>query len=204
MDGGGDIPAARASWARRMAPDQITAYATVALVLATIGLAVPTIVLAVAAWRQLPFLVAQLAALNNQLNAARLAEEATERRTKEWETVRVCAAYDSDPVLDSITRRIWETSEGGKNYKNEAVSQRDLISFLNYLDGIATGITQNLYIENIVRDHLRLIFKKAVEEILVHKIIDSVGYEAVIEVYARWYPTQAIVTYQSTGITPKM
>ena len=66
-----------------------------------------------------------------------------------------------------------------------------MITFLNYLDGIAIGIEQNLYIELLAHDHIALILKTHVEKALVGTEleqfkIDPAGYERLVKLYKKW------------------
>jgi hypothetical protein len=70
--------------------------------------AIGTIVLAIAAWVQLPLIAKQMWSLAEQLRLSREAERNAERRVQEWETLKACQHYDFDPVLDGATQRIWE------------------------------------------------------------------------------------------------
>lgn len=48
----------------------------------------------------------------------------------------------------------------------EGYRERDVIVILNYLDGIAIGVGQGLYIEELARDHLRSIVSYHVSHLL--------------------------------------
>jgi hypothetical protein len=84
--------------------EEITALATVALAIVTIGLMW-------AAWRQLPILTKQLKSLATQIQESRLAAQASDKRKRELETLRVCDRNETDPVLHATGQRIWEASE---------------------------------------------------------------------------------------------
>jgi hypothetical protein len=73
------------------------------------------------------------------------------RRTR---TLLACDRYDTDPILDACLRRLSAARENGTPMSNTSQNRLDITSVLNYLDGIAVGISQGLYIEAIVRDHL--------------------------------------------------
>ncbi|MDE2134834.1 MAG: hypothetical protein KGJ49_09565 [Alphaproteobacteria bacterium] len=161
--------------------EEITALGTLILAVATAGLVV-------VAWRQLPILNGQLAMLANQIEESRKATQAADQRTREIETLHACRRDESEPVLVEAERRIWDASDGGKNYRTGKVNQHDLIIVLNHMDGIAIGVIQGLYLEAMVKDHMGLMYKKVVEEIFPSKVIDTDGYEAILELYGRLYP----------------
>ncbi len=76
------------------------------------------------------------------------------KQQKLWKTMQICCLYDCDAILDTALRRLsaarldCSLTSSPKEYKYDA------ILVLNYLDGIAIGLAQNLYIEPVVRDHL--------------------------------------------------
>jgi hypothetical protein len=162
--------------------------------------ALATCVLAVAAWIQLPLISRQVSALADQIRLSREAEANAERRTREWETLKACQHYDSDPVLDAATQRIWIASAKGTDYRNSAVDRRD-VCLLNYLDGLATGIEQGLYIEAVIRDHLSSVFDHAVVNFVNTQIVDGAGLETLLAVHARWFRTSPPSGYQSASGT---
>jgi hypothetical protein len=185
--------------------DQVTALGTAAVAGATILLVAVTAVLAIAACYQLPLLRKQLKALSDQLAETREADaaqatrhkeaiDAAERRLLETRTMDACHKVDTDPVLTACSKRIWEASDGGTNYKTGRVDEHDLILVLNYIDGLAIGILQEVYAAEIVKDHTGLMFRKAVECIFPSGVITPDGYEALIEVHKRFYPETAVAT----------
>jgi hypothetical protein len=80
--------------------------------------------------------------------------KAIRKQEKGWKTLEACEKYDQDPVLDRSLRNIAGAKTSGELDKNPEAFRVDYTTVLNYLDGIATGIRQNLYIERIARDHL--------------------------------------------------
>ena len=160
--------------------------------------AIASCVLAYVAWVQLPLIARQVEALSEQIRLSREAEVNAERRVKEWETLKACRAYDLDPVLDEATKRIWIASDNGKNYASTKIDERDVIILLNYLDGLATGIEQKLYIESVLRDHLGQDVKKAVESFIDTGIVTRDGMEALLAVHARWFRQPPATGYQSS------
>ncbi len=89
--------------------------------------------------------------------------------------------------------RSWEASAKGTNYKALEVDIRDIAIIVNYLDGIAIGMEQNLYIELIVKDQISEVFQHAVE-IFGHKdIITPSGIRATAAVYNSWFKPSSTV-----------
>ena len=196
--------------------ETLTAIGTVGLMVATIVLVIATAALAYAALKQLPLVAGQLRALSEQVEAAHRSDVAArnaeaerarqhaadlaarDKRHLEDSTLRVCERYVSDTVLHGATRRIWDASEGGRNYDRGKVAEHDVITAFNYLDGIAVGVLQGVYSEKIVRDHLESTFVKAVD-VMIPKLLDSPqGYEALIELRTRWR-TRPTTAYSSAA-----
>jgi hypothetical protein len=116
--------------------------------------------------------------------------------TKGWKTLSVCEKYDLDPTL---TKCCLTLAHAGRDEirKHPENYQSELITVLNYLDGIAIGIEQNLYVESLVRDHLERILKTHVEKTLVGSNaadlkIDASGYDRLIRLYNRWSGTDDV------------
>jgi hypothetical protein len=163
---------------------------------ASVSSAFATCVLAWAAWIQLPLISRQVESLSKQIEESRKADINAERRIREWETLKICQRYDFDPIIDAATERIYAASNDGKDYRLPGVKQRDMICILNYFDGIAIGIEQNLYIEDIVRDHLGPMFAHAVTNFLDTGLVPIAGLEKVQALNQRWSKPPG---YRSTG-----
>jgi len=67
-------------------------------------------------------------------------------------------------------------------------------SFANYLDGVATGVLQGLFSNDIAKDHLGVFVRRFVEVILP-SVSDLDGYDALVAVHTRWFPRAPNVTY---------
>ena len=88
---------------------------------------------------------------------------------KKTRTLNACDRYDTDVLLDASLRNIRKgrLSVGDSNlFTNADVYRTDIVSVLNYLDSIAIGIEQGLYIEELSKDHLNEILQRHVDEFL--------------------------------------
>ena len=108
-------------------------------------------------------------------------------QTRGWQTLAACERYDTDPVLDRSIRRL---AKAGPR-KTKRRYRTDVIAVLNYLDDIAIGIDQRLYVEAIVWDHMYAILTDHVREHLTGPEaaaygIDPAGYTRLIALYERW------------------
>jgi hypothetical protein len=135
----------------------ITAIAESVSATTSVLLLVTSVVLAVVAVWQLPMIAKQIKAQSEQLRVQG-------ERERKWATVRECARYTSDPIIYEATARIWKATEGGKNYgKHDTIDKHDIITVLNYLEGIAVGVTQGLLVEAIVKDHFDVAISKIIK-----------------------------------------
>lgn len=133
----------------------------------------------------------QLRGLKSQL---RIQREQEQTRL----TLEACTRYETNPLLKAAMKRIWQASGGGKNYKLLTDAHLfDVITILNYLDGIATGVSRGIYSETDVRLQLKPIIEKCVSALLLGenregrwsgKILDQPEhYEALMNLYRRWF-----------------
>jgi hypothetical protein len=161
--------------------------------------AVAAIAVAVAAWIQLPLISAQVRGLAEQIRLSREADVHARQRAKEWETIKICERYNFDPVIEAATQRSWAASDGGRDYRKPGVDQRDLIIVLNYLDGVATGVRQELYIEGLVKDHIGFLFDDSVTKYIESGVIDKKGFEAALALHAHWFRAGPPVAYRASS-----
>jgi hypothetical protein len=103
-----------------------------------------------------------------QVSAAR-----TEARISR--TLAACDRYDTDPVLDQVTRRLSEDFTDGKIAAAPEKYRVDLHSIFNYFESIAIGVSRKLYDEPIVKDHLESIIRDYVRDFVRTGITERVG-----------------------------
>jgi hypothetical protein len=111
-------------------------------------------------------------------------------------TLAACEKYDNDPVFDNYLR---ELSANRPDVTVNPLKYRLAIStILNYLDGIAIGVAQGLYLDNLAKDHLEDIVKTYVGDYLLDTskanamAIAQQDYRHLLALYARWFkPTVA-------------
>ncbi len=68
-----------------------------------------------------------------------------------------CDRYNFDPILDDCLRKLRDAKRDKKFDGHESDFRLEITTILNYLDGIAIGIYQGLYIEDLARDHMHQI-----------------------------------------------
>jgi hypothetical protein len=106
------------------------------------------------------------------------------QRTREWETIKACERYNFDPVIEAATQLLWNASDGCTDYKRSGVDKRDLIIVVNYLEGVAIGVRQELYIKAVVKDYISDLFDHAVTKYIESGLIDSSGLDAMMALHA--------------------
>jgi hypothetical protein len=110
---------------------------------------------------------------------------------KRGRTLTACDRYDTDPVLDASLHKLAKADRDGLLETNPGEFRTDIASVLNYLDSLAVGIVQGLYIEEIIRDHNESIIKRHVSQYLAlgrSRIfgIDEANYQKLTALCERW------------------
>ena len=158
--------------------------------------------IAYGALRQLPLIATQVKALSDQIQQTREAEARAAENTRVWKTTEACRHLDSDPIFEAASKRIWDASDGGKKYDKGKLEERDLIIVLNYLETLAIGVRQGLYVEKIVKDHLEPAITKGVEKFVLTGLVEkdqNDNFEQLLALYYQWHP-QKSPTYSAGSI----
>lgn len=87
-------------------------------------------------------------------------------QNKKSRTLTTCEKYDLDPILDASLRNLAAGNLSGDFAKAPRKYKTDVTTILNYLDSVAIGIEQGLYIDALAKDHLSVIVKKHVKDYL--------------------------------------
>lgn len=148
--------------------------------LSTFGLLGVTVLLAFYAKSQVSELKAQLIE--------------SKMENKKWKTLDICNLYDTNPIIDTSARKIKSANLSGEILKDGVNLRTDATTILNYLDSIAIGINQNLYIESLAKDHMRNILMFYVESLIKNEATRSAldlkvgSFRNLIEIYNKWNP----------------
>ncbi|MBX9758814.1 MAG: DUF4760 domain-containing protein [Beijerinckiaceae bacterium] len=86
-------------------------------------------------------------------------------------TLIEASKYDTDPVLNECIGHLHRAKLDGLLLKDPMNYRPQIIAILNYLDGVAIGIEQGLYIESLAKDHLKEIVEKHVSEYLENQTL---------------------------------
>jgi hypothetical protein len=79
---------------------------------------------------------------------------AIRKQNQRWHTLSVCERYTTDPILDGSLKSLRKLHNEGTFDAECKKHTTEIITVLNYLDGIAIGIYQGLYLDELARDHL--------------------------------------------------
>jgi len=145
--------------------------------------AVGTLVLAVATAVLVGVGVFQITSIRREASRAR--------------TLEACEKYDTDPVLDFYLRRLSTCRRDQSFFKDPDAFRTDVATVLNYLDSIACGIEQGLYIETLARDHIENVVKGHFNQYLGQEApkidgIDPANYHRLKALYEEWSAPQPV------------
>jgi hypothetical protein len=170
-----DPQAVQTSAGLMMHPDtaeSIIAFASIITAVATVALAV--------------FGIRQLSQLRDQLKLQAKQIAIQGKRERKWRSIDVCDRLLTDPILHRTTQRIWEKTQCGTDYSNCDKNDHDIIALLNYLESIAIGIYQKIYVAKIVHDNLSEEIYKGVRAFILGEKGTIAG--------CTWTPTAGIYT----------
>lgn len=136
-----------------LSSDGWIAVGTVGLFLATAVLAAVTVFLVLAAREEI----------------REVREEARKNRTLE-----IIGKYDHDPVLDRSLRRMARARDTGRLESHPRDYRLDIVAVLNYLETLAIGIKQGLYIEALLQDFMEPIIKEHITEVIEKKLLEKI------------------------------
>ncbi|HEV2629434.1 MAG TPA: hypothetical protein VGV41_12410 [Pseudolabrys sp.] len=110
--------------------------------------------------------------------------------TKKTRTLEACDRYDRDAVLYNCLRRLAFAKTSGALAAEPTKFRPEVSTLLNYLDSLAVGIAQGLYIEELARDHVEPILKRHVDQFLGPDApnvgLDRANYACLTELRAKW------------------
>jgi hypothetical protein len=95
-------------------------------------------------------------------------------RDKMRTSYEVCTRYENDTILNDAKKTLWQASKNGTDYSSLGIEHKyEIIGILNYLDGIACGIHNDIYDDKMVRHYLWPVFKKYVNVFILGKDEES-------------------------------
>jgi hypothetical protein len=96
---------------------------------------------------------------------------------KKSQTLAACVSYESNPNLFQCMTVLWAARENGDIENHTKTYRPQMAILLNYLDGIAIGIDQGLYIEDLAWDHMEAIVAAHVKYYIDSRLIQKAGLE---------------------------
>ena len=88
------------------------------------------------------------------------------RENRVGRTMDALQQFQTSEVLHASSREIFKRRLPDGTYRDIAEARRDIMVYLNYLDGLAIGARQNVYDINIIKDHMKFVIEHAVEKLL--------------------------------------
>jgi hypothetical protein len=110
---------------------------------------------------------------------------------KKTSTLNACSNYEQNPNIYDALQKLWAALENGDLEREPRKFRPQINVVLNFLDAIAIGIEQGLYLENLAWDHLDAIVKRNVKRFIDSGVIEKVGLERedfirLIDMRDRW------------------
>lgn len=135
--------------------------------------------------------------LNRQLRRTVQALSAATDARRRDRTLEAVRRYETDPQLREAIRSNYEKTRQGTDYTLLDESDRfNILTILNYFDGIACGIEQGLLIEPLVKDYLQFVLDKNVCALLrglsgptweaAPPLVDPESYSVLLQLQERW------------------
>lgn len=109
-------------------------------------------------------------------------------------TIAACDRYDVDPVLDRCCLALAKGRKDGSLEEHPEDYRIEMFTVLNYLEGIAIGVEQGLYVDVIAKSYMEPIFKGYVDLYVVSGLSkradpkkDEVGsYVQLLKICNKW------------------
>lgn len=116
---------------------------------------------------------------------------AARKENRKTQTLLACGQYDTSRLLYRCVKKIRAAKDDGSLRKNAANYRREIITILNFLDAIAIGIEQDLYIEGLAYDHIEGIVKTHVSDLIDSGVTDAAGcprvqWQRLIDLRDKW------------------
>ncbi|MDF1811793.1 MAG: hypothetical protein P1V20_06250 [Verrucomicrobiales bacterium] len=157
-----------------------------------IVIALGTLWLAMSLPKKINYLAKQVREASNHIA---LADEARKRES----TLASVRRFESDPEIRNAVRHIWKKTKSPNGTDYSLLGDEDrfqVISFLNYLDGVACGLKQGVLDDSLARDYLQHVVHKSVSGLLLGEsgdtwkagtpLVDPEPFENLILLHKKW------------------
>jgi hypothetical protein len=99
------------------------------------------------------------------------------RETRTNRTMQIVGRYDECPVMEQTLRNLAGARDKGDLASNVTTYRLDIVSLLNYLETIAMGTKQGLYINELIQDYMEPIIGFHVNEVIELDLLKSLKAE---------------------------
>jgi hypothetical protein len=114
-------------------------------------------------------------------------------------TLEACQRFEKDPLVKLAMKNLWEATEFGTDYRKlTAENLFDALTLLNYLLGIAVGVEQKVYLEQMTKDFLEPVVYKAVKALIkgedgtgwkvTKSFVPAADFVSLCKLYDQWFP----------------
>jgi hypothetical protein len=106
-------------------------------------------------------------------------------------TIAVCERWDTDPVLDQCLRRLSVAWDNKSIFRRPKRYRIDVVTILNFLETICTGIEVGVYDEDLVREFHEETIGDQIEDYINNGLLKKMGlqptgYDSLIRVHKKW------------------
>jgi hypothetical protein len=107
------------------------------------------------------------------------------------QTLLACGQYDTSPVIFECCRTLMKAKDDGRLEADAFALRLELLTVLNFLDAIAIGVQQKLYVKKLVKAHMQAIIARNVREYLLSPVGKISGctpefYERLLALHHEW------------------
>ncbi|MGH6736853.1 MAG: DUF4760 domain-containing protein [Methyloceanibacter sp.] len=128
--------------------------------------ALAALIAAIAAFIQAAITLRLVILGRRQVDALKDQVTALKEQNRRWHTLTACKDFMSNPMFLKALRRLRKAKENGQFRDDPSRFRPDVVAILNYLDSVAIGVHQGLYVENLARDHLQALVEAYVRDYL--------------------------------------
>jgi hypothetical protein len=106
-------------------------------------------------------------------------------------TLQACTNYEFNAVIYHCIRRLRDAADSGDLENNPRKHRTQIATLLNYLDGIAIGVNQGIYSEEIVWDNLHAVIQNHMKQYVYSGLLAKAGYSVddykqLVDLANRW------------------
>jgi len=101
--------------------------------------------------------------------------QAAREENRGTQTLIACGNYDLNQVIFGSHRTLLQAKDDGRLLRDAHSLRLEITNILNFLDAIAIGIDQKLYVEDLAYNHLHAIVAKHVRELIDSGVSEKAG-----------------------------